>query len=317
MAQSASIIVPVYNEAEILVENLATLVKYLDFTLMDFEVILVENGSVDDTSRYVEWIAGENTKIKAFYLPEPCLGRALKTGILNAGYGKVVYYPIDLSVNLSFIPESVALLDSYPIVVGSKKMRTARDNRPLKRRMASTGYHRTVQALFSTDLSDTTCVKAYRKEVALELMNAVPTDNSVFETEVLLDAQRMGYRVHQIPVEVNDGRRGRLPLKQKISSKLQDLLSLRIDLISMIAGVVMFFTGLLFMAYLSLQKLFFNREGFLNPYSFLISMLLILFGAQGFAYGLFTRLFLQLRKEITLNQSHSADSGNVFKEERK
>jgi hypothetical protein len=247
-------------------------------------------------------------------LPEPCLGKALKIGILNAKYTKVVYYPVDLSVNFSFIPESVALLDAYHIVIGSKKMKNALDNRPIKRRVASTGFHRTVQALFRTDISDTTCVKAYRKEVALELMNAVPTENSVFETEVLMDAQSMGFAIHQIPVEVNDKRRGRLPLRQKGFSKLQDLLSLRMDIFSMATGVLMFFAGVFFMTYLSLQKFLYNREGFLNPYSFLISMLLILFGAQGFAYGLFTRLFLQIRKEITSSQSRS---GNVFKEERK
>ena len=314
MAQIASVVVPVYNESEIVTENIDALVKYLDSTLVNYEVILVENGSIDDTGVLVEQISRENPRVRAFNLPEPCLGKALKTGILNAKHSKVVYYPVDLSVNLSFIPESVALLDAYHIVIGSKKMRTALDNRPLKRRVASTGFHRTVQTLFRTDLSDTTCVKAYRKEVAFELMNAVPTENSVFETEVLLDAQSMGFTVHQIPVEVNDRRKGRLPLRHKGVSKLQDLLSLRMDVLSMIAGVSMFFAGVLFMTYLSLQKLLFNKEGFLNPYSFLISMLLILFGAQGFAYGLFTRLVLQIRKEITLSQSHS---GNVFKEERK
>ena len=83
-----------------------------------------------------------------------------------------------------------------------------------------------------------------------------------------------------------------------------------------LVGGVLFFSGLLSMAYLSVQKLVFNREGFLNPYSFLISMLLVLFGAQGIAYGLFARLFLQLRKELVLTNS-GEDSGNVFKEETK
>ena len=196
-------------------------------------------------------------------------------------------------------------------------MQKAQDHRPLNRRAASKGYHRAVQMLFSTDLSDTTCVKAYRKEVAAELMRGVPSSSNVFETEVLLEAQRMGLHIHEVPVEVNDYRRGRLPLRYKIGSKLQDLMSLRLDIISMLSGFLMFLVGSVFIVYLSLEKLLFNREGFLNPYSFLISMLLILFGAQGFAYGLFTRLFLQLRREITLDHSRGRGSGNVFKEEAK
>jgi len=315
MAQEASVIIPVYNEADILIENTSKIVSYLNEKLTGFEVLLVENGSKDETSRYAEMLSNLFNCVRIVKLPEPCLGEALKTGIMNAAFGKVVYYPIDLSVNLSFIPESLELLDTYPIVIGSKKMQKAQDNRPLNRRAASTGYHRAVQMLFSTYLSDTTCVKAYRKEVAAELMRGVPSGSSVFETEVLLEAQRMGLHIHEVPVEVNDFRRGRLPLRYKIGSKLQDLMSLRLDVISMLSGFLMFLLGSVSIIYLSLEKLLFNREGFLNPYSFLISMLLILFGAQGFAYGLFTRLFLQLRREITLDHSQRDKAGNVFKEE--
>ena len=146
-------------------------------------------------------------------------------------------------------------------------------------------------------------------------MRLIPTGSNVFETEVLLEAQRRKHRIAQIPVEVDDQRQGRLPLRYKVVSKGQDLASLRIDVFLLSMGVVLFLVGSLWLGYLSLEKLVFNREGFLNPYSFLISMILILFGAQGITYGLFARLFLQLRHEITVNNSNN--SGNVFKEEAK
>jgi glycosyltransferase involved in cell wall biosynthesis len=317
MAQKASVVIPVYNEAGILTENTLTLVSYLSAALTDYEIILVENGSLDETGSIAEQLSADNPNIKTIRLPEPCLGEALKTGVMSACYDKIIYYPIDLSVNLSFIPESTRLLDTHQIIIGSKKMQLAQDHRPLNRRLASAGYHRAVQMLFRTDLTDTTCVKAYQRQVALELMSGVPSGSSVFETEVLLEAQRMGLDLYQIPVEVNDPRMGRQPLRYKILFKFQDLMSLRLDIISMISGAAMFLTGLSVMGYLSFQKLLFNHEGFLNPYSFLISMLPILFGAQGFAYGLFARLFLQLRREVTLEHSRRNDAGNVFKEEGK
>ena len=317
MAQEASLIIPVYNEADILIENTSKIMSYLKETLTDFEVLLVENGSRDETGRYAEMLSNLFSNLRVLKLAEPCLGEALKMGIMNAVYDKVVYYPVDLSVNMDFIPESIQLLETYPIVVGSKRAKKAQDNRPLKRRTASKGYHRAVQMLFNTDLSDTTCVKAYRKDIATALMRSVPSGSSVFETEVLLEAQRMGLHIHEVPVMVNDYRRGRLPLRYKISSKLQDLMSLRLDVISMISGILMFLVGSISIIILSFEKLLLNREGFLNPYSFLLSMLLILFGAQGFAYGLFARLFLQLRREVTLDHSKGEKAGNVFKEETK
>ena len=316
MANSATIVVPVYNEEDILEENALVLLGYLEESLDNFELLLVENGSMDKTALFDGKLSSESSRIRVVHLPEPCLGEAIKTGVSEAAFDKIVYFPIDLSVNLSFIPESISLLDTYAIVVGSKKLGTSNDHRSFRRRVTSTGYHKVVQLAFKTDLSDTTCVKAYQRNIAYELMGLVPSGSSVFETEVLLEAERLGVSIAQIPVEVYDQRIGRLRLKYKIASKGQDLMSLRVDLLSMMVGGILFITGLLCIAYLSVQKLVFNKEGFLNPYSFLISMLLVLFGAQGVAYGLFARLFLQLRKEIVL--SNSGDySGNVFKEETK
>jgi len=311
----ASLVIPVLNEEQILWRNTETIIEYLDETLNDYEIILVENGSRDNTEKIAAELSSQYTKVRTFSLPEPCLGEALKTGVSNAEYEKIVYYPIDLSVNLDFIDSSVKLLDSNDIVIGSKRLQEAKDHRPQTRQIASKGYHQAVKLLFKTNLSDTTCVKAYRRNIAITLMNQIPTRSNVFETEVLLEAQRRKHRIAQIPVIVDDPRRGRLPLRYKVVSKGQDLASLRIDVFSLSMGVMLFLVGSLWLGYLSLEKLVYNREGFLNPYSFLISMMLILFGAQGITYGLFARLFLQLRHEITVNNSRN--SGNVFKEEAK
>ncbi len=311
----ASLVIPVLNEEEILWRNTETLIRYLDDVLDEYEILLVENGSTDNTVEIATRLSSLYPCVRAIFLPKPCLGEALRTGVANAQYEKTIYYPIDLSVNLDYIPSSVKLLDTHDIVVGSKQLDEATDHRPVTRRIASKGYHKTVKFLFNTDLSDTTCVKAYRRSTALELMNLVPSSSNIFETEVLLEAQRRDIKIVQIPVQVDDQRKGQLPLRYKITSKGQDLASLRVDVFSLALGGVLFLVGSGWILILSLEKLIFRRDGFLNPYSFLLSMLLVLFGAQGIAYGLFARLFLQLRKEITF--ANHRDVGNVFKEEAK
>ncbi len=315
----ASVIVPVYNEGECIQENSLMLVSYLRSILSSFEVILVENGSIDDTLSKAKSLSSKLPEVRCFSLPEPCLGEALKTGMQNATYDKVIYFPIDLSINLDFIRECVPLLDSYHIVTGSKRMSEARDVRPLRRRVASRGYHFLVRTLFRTDITDSTCVKGYQRDVALELMNHIPSDSMIYETELLLEAEKEGLRVHQIPVTVTDPRKGRQPLGSKVFTKFQGLFSLRMDVLSIIMGCAMFLIGVASILFLSLQKLVFQGSGFLNPYSFLSSMLLIIFGFQCVVYGSFARLILQLRRDVTMirtgnTRARAEATGNVFKE---
>ncbi len=315
---SVSVVVPVYNESDYINPNTTRLDSYLGENLSSFEVILVENGSIDDTLSKAMSLSDEYPEVKCISLEEPCLGEALRAGIRNASHNKVVYFPIDLSVNLSFIPECLPLLDSYHIVSGSKRLGKARDIRPFKRRLASKGYHYLVRKLFKTVLTDTTCVKGYRRNAILEMMNHIPSRSMVYETELLMEAQKEGLLIHQIPVVVTDPRAGRQPLGLKVMTKFQDLLSLRLDLLAILFGVSMFAVGSLGIITLSLSKLL-HGEGFLNPYSFLSSMLLVLFGFQCVIYGSFARLILQLRSEVTGVSSHNTAimpevSGNVFKE---
>lgn len=314
---SVSVIVPVYNESDYISSNTTLLVSYLREHLSTYEVILVENGSIDDTLSQAMALSDQHPEVKCISLKEPCLGEALRTGIRNASYNKVVYFPIDLSVNLSFIPECLPLLDSYHIISGSKRLGNAGDIRPLKRRLASKGYHYLVRKLFKTVLTDTTCVKGYRRNAILELMNHIPSRSMVYETELLMEAQKEGLLIHQIPVVVTDPRAGRQPLGMKVMTKFQDLLSLRLDLIAILVGGFMFTMGSLGILALSVSKLL-HGGGFLNPYSFLSSMLLVLFGFQCIIYGSFARLMLQLRSEVTFLVSKTSllpdASGNVFKE---
>jgi glycosyltransferase involved in cell wall biosynthesis len=300
---SGSIIIPVHNEATILHQNISILSEYLHQNLDDHEIILIENGSTDDTKQIIHALSLEFKDVTALNLPKASLGNAIKHGIKNAIHNKVVYYPMDLSVNLDYIPESIKELDKYDIIVGSKRLKDGKDRRPIQRKVTSICFHWLVKRLFGTHLSDTTCVKAYRKPIIVELINLVPPDSNVFETEILVEAQKMGLTLKEIPVSVTENRSSRQPLPIKVQLKLKDLLSVRIDIISLYLGVPLLLVGLIALARLSLEKIILNRVGFINPYSFLLSMLLIISGFQIVAFGFLANLVLQIRKEVTWKQS--------------
>jgi len=300
--RSGSIIIPVHNEATILHQNISILRDYLSENLDDYEIILIENGSTDDTKQIINFLSQKLTDVTALYLPNASLGNAIKHGIKNSVHNKVVYYPIDLSVNLDYIPESIKELDYYDIIIGSKRLKEGKDRRPIQRKVTSIGFHWLVKKLFGTKLSDTTCVKAYRKPIIVELINLVPPDSNVFETEILVEAQKMGLTLKEIPVRVTENRISRQSLPLKVQLKLKDLLSARIDIISLYLGVPLLLVGLSTLTLLSLEKIALGRTGFLNPYSFLLSMLLIISGFQIVAFGFLANLVLQVRKEVTRRQ---------------
>lgn len=299
MEPEASVIVPVHNEAGIIRVNTERLREYLCERLPSHEIVFCENGSTDGTVEIVRGLAEEFDDVEFLVLPEPNLAEALKSGFKAARGEKVIYFPIDLSVNLSFIPESVRLLDMFDAVIGSKRLASELDRRPFVRRVASKGYHGMVRRFFGVGVTDTTCVKAFRRSKILALMERVPTSSRVFETELLVESGKEGFDIVEVPVCVEEHRQSREVLGRKIQRKLEDLLSARLDRIFLFVGVPMFLVGLSAILALTIWKLMsVTASGFVNPYSFLLSMLLIISGFQFITFGLLTNLIMQIRRQV-------------------
>ena len=307
MIPEASLVVPIHNEAGLLRVNTSVLSEFLARHFSRYEIILVENGSVDDTGKVAHKLRRTMDGVRVLELPEACLGEALKMGVRSAAHDKVVYFPIDLSVDLGFIPESVRLLDDYSLVVGSKRLNGDLDHRSTLRKTLSRGYHWLVRRLLRTSLTDTTCVKAYRRDCFLDLAALVPSRSQVFETELLVEAKRRGYSVKEVPVAVDDRRPSRQPLGVKVSLKLRDLLSVRLDALALLLGCAALLAGLVSLAALSLSKVFSGSPGFVNPYSYLISMLLVTSGFQIALFGLLANLILQIRRSVEPRETVSRE----------
>ena len=295
----ASVVIPIHNEAKVLKANTERLREYLDDHLAGYEIILCENGSLDATAEIAESLANLYESVEYLRLPDRGLGEALRTGIDAAKNEKVIYFPIDLSVDLEFIPESARLLEVFDVVLGSKRMGPGLDARPLVRRLPSRAFHGLVRALFGVDFTDTTCVKAYRREAILSLMEQVPSSSRVYETELLAEAERAGLYVAELPVSVEELRPSREGLWKKITGKGEDLLSAGLDRVSFMVGGPMLLIGLLgvtALAYVKTTQL--SLGGFVNPYSFLLAILLVLWGFQFITIGLLSRLVLQIRRQV-------------------
>jgi len=100
--------------------------------------------------------------------------------------------------------------------LGSKRLESDLDHKPLTRRVLSRAYHGMTRLIFDVDFSDTTSVKAYKKSKVLDSMNWISTSSSSYETELVVEAGRRGLMIEEVPVEVKDDRLSREVLRKKI-----------------------------------------------------------------------------------------------------
>jgi glycosyltransferase involved in cell wall biosynthesis len=140
-----SIVIPVYNEEGILREAVTELLDGLDIVRhalhapeLTFEVILAENGSRDRTAEVARNLSDERPEVRSFSLGEPNYGKALRRGILEARGTVVICEEIDLC-DLDFHRRALEHLRHHDcdMVIGSKAMKGASDQRPLLRRVAT------------------------------------------------------------------------------------------------------------------------------------------------------------------------------------
>jgi glycosyltransferase involved in cell wall biosynthesis len=226
-----SIVIPIHNEAECLADEVTALVACLDAGSVDFEILLAENGSCDDTLAIGEELAEADGRIRAFHVSVPDYGAAMKAGML-AGRGRfVVNFDIDYW-DVDFMVAAGDLLDrsGAAIVVGSKLMEGADDRRSPARHMVSLGFTTILRVLFDRRMDDTHGMKVLRKEAVKVFAPHTVMTRDLFDTELIIRARRAGLTVGALPVMCEEKRAARSPIAKRIPRTMKGLLQLRVRL---------------------------------------------------------------------------------------
>ena len=198
-----SVVVPVYNEARIVTGSIARMLEALEHMAGEFELLICENGSTDDTAALVHRLQRDDPRIRLERLPEPDYGGAMRHGIRACRYDRVVIFNIDFW-SIDFTREAVAKLDSHDIVIGSKVMKGSEDRRPWLRRSLTRSFNTMLRGVFGFQGTDTHGMKALRRAAVDRVLAACITSQSIFDTELVLRAERAGLRIVEIPVEVKE-----------------------------------------------------------------------------------------------------------------
>lgn len=219
-----SIVIPVYNEEGIIRPAISLLVDSMNEIGSTYEIVLAENGSTDRTLELARQLERKFPQLRIVSIPEPNYGRALRVGILSAQGEWVLCDEIDLC-DVEFYERSLRLLrsDKAELVIGSKLVGGAADDRPMVRHAASLVYTRLLRALLDFKGTDTHGVKGFRRTALLDVVNACLVDRDVFASELVIRAQQAHLRVVEIPVRIKEMRPPSINLIRRIPGVLSNL----------------------------------------------------------------------------------------------
>jgi glycosyltransferase involved in cell wall biosynthesis len=222
---SFTIVMPAYNEAAIVERTLADVLAGMRTREDTFEIVVVENGSTDDTEARARAVAAANAEVRVLHRAVADYGSALRHGLLEARGRIVVNFDCDHS-DLGFVGRAVDRIggpDRPTIVVGSKRAQGADDRRTWSRRFVTATFATMLRFGFGLKVSDTHGMKALVREPLLPVVARCRYGRDLFDTELILRAEKAGLAVAEIPVDVEELRPARTSIVRRIPRTLSGL----------------------------------------------------------------------------------------------
>ena len=205
--QFLSVIVPTYKQERTIKKDLENIIDTLDSGLsnIDFEIICVIDGKIDNTSKEAKKI--KSNKLKVYeYNNNQGKGYAVRFGMSKAKGDLISFLDAGMDISPKGIMMLMAHMDWYnaDIIVGSKKHPVSKVNYPILRKILSLGYHLGVRILFGLDLSDTQSgIKIFRREVVEKILPRLLVKTYAMDIEMLAVAKYLGFdRIYEGPIEV-------------------------------------------------------------------------------------------------------------------
>jgi len=206
--ESLSIVIPAYNEASRLERTLYTIVDYLHQNTVDAEIIVVDDGSADETATVARTALEQASPLRTSvitYKSNLGKGRAVRLGLLAARGDVALFSDADLSTPISETPKLVdpILRGEFDVTFGSRALdrELIGVHQSWRREQGGRIFNAVVRIATGLPFWDTQCgFKAFRMSVCRPLVEAATVDRFGFDVELLYLAHRAGLRLKEIPV---------------------------------------------------------------------------------------------------------------------
>jgi len=217
-------VIPVHNEADYLPHALPELFADLADVPASVTVLIAENGSTDDTADLVRRAQASYPSLELLELPAPDYGAAMRDGFLHTTGEWAVNFDIDYfsGAFLGSVLESDA-----DVVLASKRAQGADDRRSVLRRLATWTFNQILRFVLGSGVSDTHGMKALRRRVIDDIAPQVQSTQDLFDTELVVRAERAGYRIAEVPALVEEKRGTKSSLLKRVPRTLAGVWRIR------------------------------------------------------------------------------------------
>lgn len=233
MKKSLDVVIPVLNEERTLADSVHTVSAFLSdhMDVYDWAIVVADNGSTDATASICQSLSDEDSRVRFVRLEQRGRGRALKRAWAESNADIVAYMDVDLSTDLPALVQATAAVanEGFDVAIGSRLKRGAQViNRSFKREFISRSYSLMFRSMFLAGFQDAQCgFKALSRRTVDDVVPLVVDNGWFFDTEMLLLAEKNGYRIKEIPVKWVDDPDSRVRIVSTAWEDMKGLLRLR------------------------------------------------------------------------------------------
>jgi len=203
-----SVVLPAHNEAERIAEAVKQTRESFDKISSSFEILIAEDGSTDGTAEIASHIASEDPLVRHIHSDSRLgRGKALNHAFKAAKGSILMYMDVDLSTDLAYVTPLINAIkeEHYDFATGSRMLKDSNVKRSFKREAMSTIFNFLVRIILKSNIKDHQCgFKSFRKDALMRILSEIEDEHWFWDTELLVRAQRNGYKVKEIPVKWGD-----------------------------------------------------------------------------------------------------------------
>jgi len=199
-----SFVLPAFNEGAVIEYSLEHLDRVVNSNGLDYEIVVVDDGSDDDTRLRAMRYASRNSHVRVVgYERNMGKGFAVKTGFLNSRGKFIIFIDSDSEVSFNVVNRYIEALKNADMVIGSKWHKDSVVDASFVRKLLSRGFNVLVRVLVGLKVCDTQCgIKAVRREAFRDIFRRLSVKRFAFDVELLVLAKFHGLRVVELPVKV-------------------------------------------------------------------------------------------------------------------
>jgi glycosyltransferase involved in cell wall biosynthesis len=210
-----TVVLPALNEADIIEQTVEKISQTLKTCGCTYEIIIAEDGSTDGTDKKAEELTHLSYVRHLHSDKRLGRGKALSNSFRQSNGNVLIYMDVDLATDLKHLNQLIhaVTVEGYLLATGSRGLSQSNAKRVFTRYFVSKVYNFMVRLLLRSKVKDHQCgFKAFQREILLSLLDEVYANHWFWDTEVLVRAQRRGYRVKEFPVKWKSTRETKVKL---------------------------------------------------------------------------------------------------------